>query len=108
MQELIAAKADVNARRADGVTVLMQASQEGQRQIVQMLLTAKADVNARLGNGATALMLASQIGHGSNTDTTCGQGRCECQAGNGATALMLASQYHRQDVVTLLKDAGAR
>jgi uncharacterized protein len=66
-------------------------------------------VNARLGNGATALMLASQIGHVGVIQTLlAAKADVNAKAGNGATALMLASKYHRQEVATLLKEAGAR
>jgi ankyrin repeat protein len=47
VQALLALKADVNAKQADGGTSLMAASQNGHLDVVQALLAAKADVNAR-------------------------------------------------------------
>jgi ankyrin repeat protein len=37
-----------------------------------------------------------------------GKADVNAKAGNGATALMLASKYRHQDVVKLLKEAGAK
>jgi ankyrin repeat protein len=63
VQALLAAKADVNAKAANGATSLIAASQNGHLEVVQALLAAKADVNAKTADGGTALMLASQNGH---------------------------------------------
>jgi ankyrin repeat protein len=54
-------------------------------------------------------MLASQIGH---TDVAqaliAGKADVNAKAGNGATALMLATKYRHQNLVQLLKQAGAK
>jgi hypothetical protein len=63
VRALLAASANINARRSDGSTALMLASQNGRQEIVRALLAAKADVNAKRGDGSTALILASQNGH---------------------------------------------
>jgi uncharacterized protein len=63
VKTLIAAKADVNAKRLDGSTALMVASEKGHLEVVQVLITAKVDVNAKRTGGATALIMASQEGH---------------------------------------------
>ena len=55
---LIAAKADVNAKRGDGITALMSASQNGHLAVAKALLAAKAEVNAKLLSGFTALYMA--------------------------------------------------
>lgn len=62
MRVLLAANADVNARRKDGATALMMASQGGNLEMVRTLLAAKADVNAKTTNGNTALSFASRRG----------------------------------------------
>ena len=48
VRALFAAKADVNARGADGVTALILASQNGHPDLVRALLAAKANVNTLL------------------------------------------------------------
>jgi ankyrin repeat protein len=54
-------------------------------------------------------MLASQIGHtGVIRALLAGKADVNAKAGNGATALMLASKYRHQEVVKLLKEAGAK
>jgi ankyrin repeat protein len=54
-------------------------------------------------------MLASQIGHKGVAQALLRWGAdVNAKAGNGATALMLASKYRHQDMVKLLKEAGAK
>jgi len=53
----------VNAKRNDGSTALMRASQNGHLEVVRALIAAKADVKAKAVNGFTALNLASETGH---------------------------------------------
>jgi ankyrin repeat protein len=60
---LLAAKADVNTKDANGGTALVLASYQGHLEVVQTLVAAKADVNAKGINGGTALMAASLPGH---------------------------------------------
>ena len=60
---LIAAKADVNAKTADGTTALFIASQNGHPEVVQALIAAKADVNTEDDDGYTALIVATMNGH---------------------------------------------
>ena len=54
VRALIAANADVNAKRADGITALMSASQNGHLDVVRVLLAAKAELNAKVPSGFTA------------------------------------------------------
>jgi len=51
---LIAAKADVNAKKQGGITALMIAARYGQLESVEALVAAGADVNSRDENGRTA------------------------------------------------------
>ena len=60
VQALIAAKADVNAKRRDGATALMLASEERHLEVVQALIAAKADVNVKDVYGFTALITAAK------------------------------------------------
>jgi ankyrin repeat protein len=61
---VLAAKADENAKRTDGVTALMVASGNGHLDVVQALVASNADVNAKAANGETALSLATKGGFG--------------------------------------------
>lgn len=47
----------------EGTTALMEASQQGERNVVRLLLSRRADTNLMDRNGKTALMLASEEGH---------------------------------------------
>jgi ankyrin repeat protein len=108
VNELLAAKADVNAKTPSGVTSLIAASQSGHADVVQSLLAAKADVRAAAPDGRTALILASGKGHleivrlllNANADVN-------AKAGDGANALMWASQNGHVQVVQALIAAGA-
>ena len=63
VKALLATKADVNAKAANGATALIAASQFGSFTIVKALLAAKADVKASMTNGVKALIVAAQRGH---------------------------------------------
>jgi len=63
VNDLIAAKADVNVKDEEGYTALMIASYKGHIEVVKALIAAKADVNAKANNNVTALMMASMNGH---------------------------------------------
>lgn len=54
----------MNAKKNDGFTALMLASQFGYGDVVRALLDAKADVNAKTNDGRTGLIMASRNGHG--------------------------------------------
>jgi ankyrin repeat protein len=68
VERLLAAGANVNAKRDNGITALMGASIEGYQEVVAFLLAKGADVNAKVfffghSDGATACDLASQKDH---------------------------------------------
>ena len=50
----------MNAKNRLGITALMRAAQNGQRDIVKALIEAKADVNAKNNDGDTALIVAQR------------------------------------------------
>ena len=61
VKALIAANADVDAKRGDGLTALMSAFQNGHLGAVQALLATKAPVNAKVPIAFTALHMASLL-----------------------------------------------
>ena len=60
VDELIRAKADVNARNRFGSTPLYEAALAGNTDIIRRLLKAKADPNAANAGGMTALMVLAR------------------------------------------------
>jgi serine/threonine-protein phosphatase 6 regulatory ankyrin repeat subunit B len=80
--------------------------------LVRALLAAKAEVNAKTNSGpvsgATALMFASMLG---NLEVVrallAAKADVNIKCDNGVTALMEASVNGHQEVVQLLKNAGA-
>src|SRR5208282_4649887 len=108
VKELLAAAADVNAKRANGATALMIASEKGHMDVVQALLAARADVNVKGGAGVTALMIASQNGHLEVVRALlAAMAEVNAKEGRGVTALFLASQKGHLDVVRALLAAKA-
>lgn len=63
IKAMLIAGVSVNAKRGDGVTALLLASEVGHLEVVRALLTAGADVNFKMDDGHTALMSASNSGH---------------------------------------------
>jgi uncharacterized protein len=108
VKELLAAKANVDARAADGSTALVVASENGNLEVVKALLAAKATVDAPMGNGFTALMVAAGMGHLEVVQTLlAAKADVNAKALPGATALIYASQKGHLDVVLILLAAGA-
>jgi serine/threonine-protein phosphatase 6 regulatory ankyrin repeat subunit B len=102
------AKADVNARQANGSTALMLAALGGHQEVVRALLDAKADVNAHQNAGITALCMASINGHQEVARALIAAGaNVNAKADKGVTALMLAAKTGRLEVVRVLLDAKA-
>jgi ankyrin repeat protein len=60
---LLVHKANVNASRENGWSVLMAASSAGRLDIVKVLLAKGAAINARTATGWNAMLEASQEGH---------------------------------------------
>jgi hypothetical protein len=84
-------KTDVNARNADGETLLHRAVETGMKRVVQALIAAGADPHARSKNGETALHLAALHPEPELTDLLLGAG-ADAQARNadGESALFWA------------------
>jgi hypothetical protein len=102
---------DVNARNAYGVTTLIDASYQGQKERVEWLIVEGADLNARDNQGDTALMNAAIKGHSEIVALLLINGadvHAKDNAGN--TALIDASKYAREstsEVLALLVEHGA-
>jgi ankyrin repeat protein len=102
-------KADVAAKRPDGITVLMMAARSGAPEIVRDLLARNVDVNAKDADGATALIYAAREG-----DIQAGRALLDGGAAVNAadnhrrTALSYASVNGHAEFVKLLieKNAG--
>ncbi len=101
--------ADVNARRPDGITVLMLAARNGHTAIARELLSRKADLNARDNDGATALMYAARDGRTETARFLLDQGApVDGVDSQGRTALMGAAVNGHADTVRMLLERGAR
>ena len=104
-------RVDVNAKNQYGVTTLIEASYQGQREQVEWLIVEGADLNARDNQGDTALMNAAIKGHSEIVALLLANGadvHAKDNAGN--TALIEASKYAREstsEVLSLLVEHGA-
>ncbi len=108
VQNLLDAKADVNAGDAHGGFALGMASYCGHQEIVQMLLAAKADVNVMKGDGPTALMSASRGGQNEVVKMLiAAKADVNAKTSHGGTALMEASFKGYKEIVQTMIDAGA-
>jgi ankyrin repeat protein len=85
------------------------AAQPNNSSLIEALIAAGADVNAQDKYGATALMCASHAGKLGNVKALLGSSNIDLKVQNrgGYTALMLAKHYHYDNIVELLKQAGA-
>ena len=60
--DLLAAKADVNAKNGKGATPLILAAQNGHAAVVRALVTAHADMNVKVGTEKRPLVLLENSG----------------------------------------------
>ena len=105
---LIEAKANVNIRSSDGITVLLMAAEKGHTSIVKYLIEANANVNMQSSDGTTPLLVAAENGHidivkyliEANADGN-------MQNLNGLTALLMATQNGHIEIVKCLIEANA-
>ena len=108
VRNLLASGPDINAKSADGKTALIYASGEGYPDVVQVLLAAGADVNIKDDEGCTALIEASRYGY---TDVVrellAAKTDVNIKSNDGVTALTESSKGY-DDIVKLLKEAGAK
>jgi len=108
VEQLLRARAQVDAANKNGDTALMAASQEGHQGVVEQLLRAGAQVEAADKEGFTALMLASQQGHQGVVEALLRAGaQTEAATKYGVTSLMEASKEGHIEVVRSLLACGA-
>ena len=92
-----------------GWTPLHYCAAGGKPDLCQFLLDKDADIDARAPNGTTPLMMAVHEGHFSVVKLLVWEvADVSAKNDDGATALMWARRANREDMVALLKQAGAR
>jgi ankyrin repeat protein len=107
---LLNRRADIEARDATGLSVLMYAAYNDLAGLVADIVDRGADVDAKSinGNGATALMYAALEGHENSVNVLIDRGAdVNAQDNDNETALMKAANYGRTDTITLLIGRGA-
>jgi hypothetical protein len=112
IKALLAAGADVNARNIEGETALYYAALHGRYEVVKELISAGADVNLKAYGGRTPLMATAIGKYPINVEIA----RALLAAGadpdpredHGRTALIIAIENERNDIMELLKAAGAK
>ena len=99
--------ADANAKTNNvGSTALMDAAQHGHTDIVRLLLDGGAEVNAEDVWGATALKNAVRDGHADVVELLLDRG-ADVKGNRGKAILAIATGRGYDEIVKLLKDAGA-
>lgn len=111
-KELLARKADINARDDQGYTALQYAVENRRNPVALLLIDAGADVNVQNAQGYTVLMNAAEKGNAELVEKLIAKGAdVNAQTGDGLTALDYARKSYQSamaKVVQLLKQAGAR
>jgi hypothetical protein len=109
VKALVAGGADVNARDAQGRTVLLQAVEAGSAPSVAVLVAAGADVDAADNNGLTALIEATRLGHEDVVASLLDAGADASLRHRGlGTALDVAERGGQPALARLLREHGAR
>ena len=108
VRALLRAGADVDQRRADGVTALLWAAHWDDRETVGLLVDHGADVNAADDHGVTPLMRASENASAATVDRLlAGGANPNAAQASGLTALMIAARTGSIEVVRALLAHGA-
>lgn len=107
---LLSQGSNVNACDTNGHTVLHKAAVNGQIEIAELLINKGADMHARtLDSGAIPLHFAVGKGYERLVKLFIQKG-CDlgCQTDEGWTAIGIATQIGRSDILSLLRDSGAK
>jgi ankyrin repeat protein len=108
VRALLAQKADVNARQADGATALHWAVYRSDAALTDLLLQAGANPRATNNEGFTPLALAGLSGHAAIIESLLRAGADPNeQLPRGETALMMASRTGNVAALRTLLDRGA-
>lgn len=103
LEQLIKAKADVNAAQADGTTALHWAAYHGDTTVATRLLKARANPAAVTGTGMTPLALACEAGNEKMVELLLKRRADPNQTlKNGETPLMMAARTGSVPVIKLL------
>jgi ankyrin repeat protein len=105
---LIEKGADINSKNMDGETVLMNAIQNGNTELVELLIKNGAEINGKSKDGETALMYAAQNGNTELVARLIKNGaEINGKSKDGETALMFAIFENHTEIVELLIENGA-
>lgn len=110
VEQLITYGADIDACDTNGHTALHKAAVNGQIEIAELLINKGADMHARtLDSGAIPLHFAVGKGYEHLVKLFIHKG-CDlsCQTDEGLTAIGIATQTGRSDILSLLRDSGAK
>jgi ankyrin repeat protein len=109
LEQLIAAKADVNSTQADGSTGLHWAAYHGDTRAATDLLKAHANPNVRTDTGVTPLILACESGNTELVRLLLKSGADPNQSlSHGETPLMMAARTGSVPILKLLLAQGAK
>ncbi len=100
---------DINAKKPDGVTALIVATNKRKDDVVKALIDHGANVNITDNNGWTPLMFAAEKGHLTTVQALLSAPQIDINAKktDGVTALIVATNNRKDDVVKALIDHGA-
>lgn len=105
---LINKGAEIDSKNDKGLTALMSAAVNGQVEIVKLLLNEGADVNMEAKNGATALIAAATYGRIKIAKLLIERGADVNAKAGDVSVLMVAKERGHEEVVKVLKKAGAK
>ncbi|MFC1854950.1 ankyrin repeat domain-containing protein [Thermodesulfobacteriota bacterium] len=112
VNKLIDDGCDVESFHKSGLTALMYGVLIGHTPIIKLLIANGADVNARPTNGETVLMRSARTAQSVRTDLVkllIGHGAdVNAKTKDGETALSIAKEKGHDEIIKLLKDAGAK
>ena len=109
LNQLIAAKADVNSAQPDGSTALHWAAYHGDTRALSQLLKAGANPNVRTATGMTPLLLACEAGNADLIRLLLGAHADPSLAlSHGETPLMMAARTGNVQVMKALIERGVK